>query len=98
MSKSAVQKLVLENFIYWRAACLATTVNGVGGRLTSPSKEPYLQVSIFLYNACFAVAVCEDKIPAPGCVAECAGEYAGGLKNGWALPVWRCFSSKKNFA
>ena len=87
MSKLAVQKLALENFIYWRAACLGTTVDAVGGRLTSPSKEPYLQVGIYLYNACFAVAFDDDKIPAPGCVAECAG----GLKNGWALPVWRCF-------
>lgn len=79
MSKNYAQKLVLENFIFWRATCLGTPVYDNFGRLQSPSWEPFLHVSIYLYNTCFAD---EHNVFYP---THNPWPY-GGVKNGWILP------------
>ena len=78
LSKSYAQKLTLENFIFRRAACLETRVYAVAGRLQTQCLEPYLQVSIYLYNACFAT-VCQARE-----LVQDPWPY-GGVKNGWVL-------------
>ena len=74
------QKINLENFIFWRAATLGVRVYGRNGRLICRRLDPYLQVSIYLYNACFAES-CTDENVAPD------PWPFGGVKNGWILPT-----------
>ena len=76
-------RLELENFIFYRAACLQTCVHGENNRLCCLSYDPYLQVAVYLYNACFGggsgkVSKGRSFLPLP---AE-----RGGIKNGWILP------------
>ncbi len=72
------KKLFLENFIFFRAAQLAAPIDSIGGQLVTPCLEPYLQVSIYLYNEYFGEAFTP---PLP-----CLPLIAGGVKNGWILP------------
>ena len=73
------RRLRLENFIFAWAARLGAPVDGVNGRLKSPCPEPYLQISLYLYNQCFAVAVNEE-------MSYGTRWPFGGVKNGWLLP------------
>ncbi len=74
------QQIDLENFIFWRAATLGVRVCGANGRLICRRLDPYLQVSIYLYNTCFAEVFSDDN------PAEDPWPF-GGVKNGWRLPV-----------
>ena len=74
------QQIALENFIFWRATQLGTSVGGRQGQLFCPCLDPYLQVSIYLYNVCFAEVFSDDKS------VEDPWPF-GGVKNGWILPV-----------
>ena len=79
MFHSYPQKLTLENFIYARASGLKTTVRGENGRLVTSCCEPYLQITVYLYNVCFITRETKDiTVPNPW-------PY-GGVKNGWVLP------------
>ena len=82
MGKNRSAKLKLEGFIFSRAACLRASVAGVGGKLCSECLEPYLQVSIYLYNQCF---FSPEKIEFAADLAKLLIS-TGGVKNGWILP------------
>ena len=74
-------RLKLENFIFYRAAYLREEVFSFGGRLRCYSADPYLQISVYLYNQIFARPkdVCTGRLYEP--------EIGwGGVKNGWILP------------
>ena len=81
LSKNDVQRLTLENFIFWRAWQLGTKVYGISGHLACPHADPYLQVGIYLYNACFA-GPSDVVYPLPN-----PWPY-GGVKNGWII-CWK---------
>ncbi|MBO7190960.1 MAG: hypothetical protein J6V32_02500 [Elusimicrobiaceae bacterium] len=84
MINTAEVKLKLENFIFSRAAFLQVPVYGVRGYLKTPSQEPYLVVAVFLYNENFAF---DDNADSEGESFWAMPEIAGGIKNGWRLPV-----------
>lgn len=50
------KKLKLENNIYFRAACLEVSVEGVDGALRTFSTDPYLCALIRVYNQFFRTA------------------------------------------
>lgn len=72
-------RLKLENFIFYRADYLNVCVYGWKGRLYSHSLDPYLQITIYLYNCSFAP-------PKSGAEPLCPYQVWGGIKNGWILP------------
>ncbi|GEM_PF-5437973 len=76
-------KLKLENFIFFRAAYLGVPVYGVGGCLKTLCPEPYLEISVFLYNQIFAV---RETRTASAFLFNYFSGTIGGVKNGWLLP------------
>ena len=73
------KKLTLENFIFWRAAQLQTAVYTNKKGLFSVCLDPYLQVTMYLYNQCFPFEKATDCLVVPE-------QLLGGVKNGWLLP------------
>ncbi|WP_428075521.1 hypothetical protein [Candidatus Avelusimicrobium luingense] len=92
MSERYAKKLYLENFIFARAAFLKVQVNSAYGKLYSTSLEPYLYVSIFLYNTCVAQNQREQDD-----LAAIADWPFGGIKNGWLLPMLNKFDKISKF-
>ena len=74
-------RLTLENFIFYRAAYLHAEIVAVNGCLFCYRADPYLQISVYLYNQFFARS--EDV-----CTGRLYGDEIGwgGVKNGWILP------------
>ena len=82
----AASKLMIENFIFARAAFLGVAVDGIRGKLATESWDPYMQVFILIYNQCFSVFYPpEQGEQTCGFVPE----IRGGIKNGWMLPAYK---------
>lgn len=77
------ERLKLENFIFSRAACLQVSITGIGGKLYCTHVDPYLQISVYLYNCLYAAWQATDFYR-PHISGE---DLAGGIKNGWILPL-----------
>ena len=73
-------RLRLENFIFYRAACLNVCVEGESERLYCYCFDPCLQVLIYLYNDLFG----SKKLIGTSIVVP--PSKRGGVKNGWILP------------
>ena len=73
-------RLTLENFIFYRAACLRERIESVDGKWYSRCLDPYIQVGIYLYNSLWAETDQTVVHPTP------QKDSRGGVKNGWILP------------
>ncbi|MCQ2410597.1 MAG: hypothetical protein MJ053_03665 [Elusimicrobiaceae bacterium] len=82
--------MALENFIFYRAAQLQVKIYSGAGRFGCTCLDPYLQVSILIYNHFFKGENVEflrgDLTQTDLCITQ-RTNLSGGIKNGWLLPT-----------
>jgi len=77
------KRLKLENFIFSRAVYLSVNIIGLNGRLYCAHVDPYLQISVYLYNCLYA------PVQITGFFQQPILDLPGGIKSGWILPSHR---------
>jgi len=84
------KKLALENFIFYRAAHLQVKIYSGAGRFVCACLDPYLQVSILIYNHFFKgenVEFLRSDLEQTDLFIMQRADLSGGIKNGWLLPA-----------